>query len=449
MHGRKGRVGSVVLGGFGLALALLMIYTLVFEGTGGCAATGPSVGQVDVAVFFLERDEWRIFARGVAACVDEKRRLGRLVSEEDDAIIVETANHRRRVRFDRHGVRGEGQERDELRELAKSATPPIAVIGSSNTVLTAALARQLEEGGKAKPGGGPILLVPWATSVFLMDLYPGRTLRFCSNNRREAGLLVDSLKVRPGQPGPRQVFLAIDPLDPYSVELGAFFREEIGRAYPRAEFLDLHDGPPSAARPRLSGTFTIPTAIEQRRAKAIWRAVTEGPSGETWVVLPMQLEPVLRMLAILNGASPGRYDAADRPLTVICGDAVGQTTLAALANQLVFPVWSVSTASDHAATQRLEGDIREQAEIVAALLIALDRADNTPTPDALLALLKTPGGDVPPAPFGRPLAFTRSGEREGYEPGEVLNLEPDSPTVFVRDPGRRLEPRPADAGGPP
>jgi hypothetical protein len=449
MHGRKGRVGSVVLGGFGLALALLMIYSLVFEGKGGCSTTDQPVGQVDVAVFFLERDEWRIFARGVAACTDEKRGLGRLVSEEDDAIIVETANHRRKVRFARHGVRGERQERDELRELAKSPTPPIAVIGSSNTVLTAALARQLEEGRNARPGGGPILLVPWATSVFLMDLYPDRTLRFCSNNRREAELLVGCLKARKGRPGPRQVFLAIDPLDPYSVELGEFFRVEIGRAYPRAEFLDLHDGPPSAARPRLSGPSTIPTAIEQRRAKAIWRAVTEGPSGETWVVLPMQLEPALRMLAVLNGASPGRHDAADRPLNVICGDAVGHSTLAALANQLVFPVWSVSTASDHSATHRLEGDIREQAEIVAALLIALDRPDNAPTPDALLSLLRTPGGEGPPAPFGRPLAFTESGEREGYEPGEVLNLQPDSPTVFVDDLGRRLEPRPADAGGPP
>jgi hypothetical protein len=446
MHGRKERVGSILLGGFGLALALLMIYTLVFEGTGGCTTTSEPVGQVDVAVFFLERDEWRIFARGVAACVDEKRGLGRLVSESDDAIIVETAKHRRGVRFVREVVRGEGQERETLRRLAES--PPIAVIGSSNTVLTAALARQLEE-DRTRPGGGPILLVPWATSVFLMDLYPGRTLRFCSNNRREARLLVDCLKDRPGRTGPRQVFLAIDRLDPYSVELGAFFREEIARAYPRAEFLDLLDGPPPAARPRLSGASTIPSASEQRRAKAIWRAVTEGPSGETWVVLPMQLEPTLRMLAVLNGASPGRHDAEDRPLIVVCGDAVGQTTLTALANQLVFPVWSVSTASDHSAKPRLEGDIREQAEIVAALLIALDRPGSAPSPNGLLSVIKTSDSKSSPAPFGRPLTFTRSGEREGYEPGEVLTLRPDSPTVFVHDLAHRLEPRPADGGDPP
>jgi hypothetical protein len=451
MHGRKGRVSSVLLGGFGLGLALLMIYTLVFEGTGGCAPTEASDGQLDVAVFFLERDEWRIFARGVAACVDDKCGLGRLVSEEDDAIIVETPKQRRKVRFGRQAVRGEGQVRGELQRLAELPTPPIAVIGSSNTVLTAALARQLEEHRKkARPVGGcPILLVPWATSVFLMDLYPGRILRFCSNNRREAGLLVDALKSRPGRPGPRRVFLALEPLDPYSVELGEFFREEIGRAFPRAEFLGLQDGTPSAARPRLAGISTIPSAIEQRRAKAIWRAVTEGPGDETWVVLPMQLEPALRMLAVLNGASPGRHDADLRPLIVICGDAVGQTTLAALANQLVFPVWSVSTASDHSATQRLEGDIREQAEIIASLLIALDRPGDAPTPDALLSVLKAPGGDGPPAPFGRPLAFTQSGEREGYEPGEVLTLRPDSPTVFVHDVGRRLEPRPVDSGSPP
>ena len=448
MHGRTGRIGSVVLGGFGLALAVLMIYTLIFEGAGGCAPSARPEGQVDVAVFFLERAEWRIFARGVAACVDPKRGLGRLVSEEDDALLVETANHRRAIRFLWRGVRGEGQERDVLHRLVESPEPPFAVVGSSNTVLTAALARQLEEDKDDRPGGGPLLLVPWATSVFLADLYPGRLLRYCSNNRREAGLLVDCLKARCRGPGPRRAFLAIDRLDPYSVELGRFFREEVGRAYPGAEILDLDDpaGPP---RPLISGSPGLPTAIEQRRAKAIWRGVIDGPVGETWVLLPLQLEPARRMLVALNGASPGRHDAEARPLTVVCGDAVGLTNLAGFANQLVFPVWSVSTAGDHGASHRLEEDIREQAEIVASLLIGLDRPGDAPSPDDLLSALRRVGGGEAPSPFGRPLAFTPAGERDGYEPGEVLLLRPDSPEVFVFCPGKWLDPRPSDAGGTP
>jgi len=449
MQGRTGRLGGIGLGGFGVALGALMFYSLAFEGA-GCSPRPEPAGLVDVPVFFRERSEWRIFARGVSACVDEARGLGQVVYEEDDLLIVETTKNRRPVRFTWQNVRGEWQSRDALHRRLAADRPPVAVIGSSNSVLTAALATQLRAEAGAAPGkpagGGPLLLVPWATSVSLLGIYQGRTFRFCSDNRRAAALLVDCLKARPGATGPSRVVLVVDPLDPYSTDLAGCVRAEAARAFPEARVVDLREG--VSAVPRLSSTTLPPTATEGRRAREIWRELIEGSEGETLVVLPLQQEPARRMIVALNAAAPGRHDARTRPLTVACGDAVGPTTLAGFANQLVFPVWSVSTAGELSASSGVEEDVQDLAEVIAAVLIGLDRPGPPPSPDDLRAGLLRPGG-IPSAPFGRPVAFGDGGERLGHEPGEILALQPDSPRVLAYPAGRWAEPRPIEAGGAP
>jgi hypothetical protein len=443
----KRSVGGIFLGGFGLALALLMVYTLSFEGTGRRGRSRAPAGLIEVPVFFLERSEWRIFARGVAACTDAAHGLGRVLREDDDFLVVETARHRRPVRFTWHGVRGERQAREEVRRVVE-ADRPIAVIGGSNTVTTLALARGLRDvaGGTA---GGPLLLVPWATSVELLGEYPGRTFRFCSNNRRLAGLLVEGLKAQPGRAGPRRVEMVVDRLDPYSVDLAECFRREVAQAFPKAEILDPVDETATSPEPRFSGRGALPTGTDVRHAREIWREVSEDPTGETWIILPIQNDPARRMLLALNGAAPSRHAAEQAPMTVIVGDAVGPTTLAWFANQLAFPVWAASAASNHAAERGLPEDVMEQAETVAALLIALDRPGPTASAEALRDALLHLGDPRPPEPFGRPLAFAPTGERLGFEPGEVFLLRPDKPTVFVYADDRWDDPRPVGPGGAP
>ena len=436
---------GIVLGGFALALGLLMVYTLAFEGPGHRARPRPPAGSIDVPVFFLERSEWRIFARGVAACAEPARGLGRILMEDDDVLVIETARHRRPVRFTWHGVRGERQAREEVRE-AVEADDPVAVIGASNTVTTLALARGLRESGS---GRKPLLLVPWATSVELLGEYPGRTFRFCSNNRRLAALLVDCLRAQPGRPGPGRVEMLVDRLDPYSVDLADGFRREIARAFPGAEVLAPLDETATAPAQRFSGRGPLPTAADQQHAREIWRHVSGDPARETWVVLPLQNDPARRMLLALNATGPGRHEAGRSPLTVVCGDTLGPTTLAWFANQLAFPVWAASAASNHSAERGLPEDVMEQAETVAALLIALDRPGPTPTPDDLRDALLHPEGGRVPAPLGRPLAFAESGERLGFEPGEVFQIRPDSPEVFVFADGHWDSPRPVGPGGTP
>ena len=443
----KRSVGGIFLGGFAVALVLLMVYTLSFEGTGRRGRSRTPAGLIDVPVFFLERSEWRIFARGVAACTDAAHGLGRVVREDDDMLVVETAKHRRAIRFTWHGVRGERQARDEIRRVVE-ADHPIAVIGASNTVTTLALARGLRDvaGG---PASGPVLLVPWATSVELLGEYPGRTFRFCSNNRRLAGLLVEGLKAQPGRAGPRRVEMVVDRLDPYSVDLADCFRREIAQAFPKAEILDPVDETATSPGPRFSGRGPLPTAADVRHARQIWREISDDPKEETWVILPIQNDPARRMLLALNGAAPSRHEAERRPLTVIIGDTVGPTTLAWFANQLAFPVWAASAASNHAAERGLPEDVMEQAETVAALLIALDRPGPPASAEVLRDALLRLGDPKPPEPFGRPLAFARSGERLGFEPGEVFQLRPDAPEVLVYADGRWADPRPVGPGGVP
>ncbi len=444
MDGRTIHVGSIYLGGFGLVLGLAMLYTLVFEGIGGCATTRQPEGQVEVSVLYLERSEWRIFARGAKLCCEGSRPMGRVVAEEDDTLLIETTRGRR-VRFMWRGVRGEGQAREVLHDQVRMANPPIAIIGSSNTVLTSAIAGQLRLDGEGRPGGGPLLLVPWATSVSLLDLYPGRTFRFCANNHHEAAMVVDCLKAQPGAVGPSRVVMVVDPLDPYSIDLAQCFKQEIGRAFPKATIEESDDT--KSVQPRLSGRSGLPSASDQQQAREVWRRVTDGPKGETWVVLPLQNNPARRMLVALNGAAPGRQDPQGHHLTVLCGDAIGETTLSAFIHQLVFPVWSVTTASNPA-EGGLDEDVHEQAEVVAALLIGIDQGDGRPTPDSLRETLLRPV-DKAPSPFGRSLAFMPGGERQGFSSGGTFSLLPESTGVVFRATGRWNEPRPINAPGLP
>ena len=440
----KERVQSIFLGGFGLILGALMLFTLVFEDVGGCAIRREPTGQAEVSVVYPEAREWRIFARGAKLCLEPEHGLGRLLEEKDDSLLIETAQFHRPIRFTWHGIRGESQARELAHTLIGSARPPIAIVGSSNTVLTVALARQLQDD---VPNNGPLLLVPWATSVSLLDLYPGRTFRFCSNNRRAAELLVDCHKAQPSGLTPRHVVVVIDQRDPYSIDLAGCFIREVRRVFPQAEIQELAESVLTFSPPQLSALSALPSADEQDTAKAIWRDLLDGPRGETLVFLPLQSDPARRLITALNGAAPaGRQDPQGRRMTVVSGDALGKISLLGFINQLAFPVWTLTTTSDPSGKAGLEEDVHEQAEVAAALLIGLDTPGNQPTVNALRETLLHPTPE-PPRPFGRPLAFTSEGERSGFEPGGIFCLRPGSDHVEFYPSGRWTEPQVVHPGG--
>ncbi len=454
-----GRVGTGLLGTFGLALAALMAYTLAFEGGQG-PGSGPEVVRdrdtAEVAVFFPDSRDWSHFRRAIAACVG--RGLARPVVEGDEAVVVETARLGRRVRFSWRGIRGLGETREEVDRLASRPRPPVAIVGSSTTVLTVALAEALRDAGSA----GPVLLVPWATALTvdrpgsgrgkarLLDIDRGRTFRFCPDNRQLAESVVGCLLGRDAGRPPGRVFLVVDPHDPYSVDLTDCFRHAIREKAGAVEIVDRADavGVPTVSRP--PGSVPNPSATESSLADEVWTSAEDGPADRTtWVVLPLQGEPTRRLLAGLRRrASWHSADEGDGPLRVVCGDGIGRETLDGPTGDRPFPIWCASTSTARAADHGVSNDTQTLAEIVSAVLLAVERSP-TAGPSAGdirrgLMKLDLPEGDR--AAFGRPLRFGADGERLD-DPGHVLAARPGSAPVeeFRLGPAGRWV---ADRGGP-
>jgi hypothetical protein len=166
---------------------------------------------------------------------------------------------------------------------------------------------------------------------------------------------------------------------------------------------------------------------EAALADEIWSADDDPAKGRpTWVVLPLQGDPTRRMLSALQSRSTWQAPAdVDRPLHVIAGDAIGRETLEALGVQRSFPIWCASASSICPPGLGVTDDTHTMAEIVSAVLLAVDRSPRPePTADDLrdsLSRLDLAASD--PSAFGRPLRFTTDGERKD-DPGLVLATLP-------------------------
>ncbi len=458
------RLGTWLLGVSGLLLAGLMAYTLFFTGWRSDSGFGmgrDAEGEVEsarVAIFLPDRHDWLDFGKAAAAC--SSRQILRVVSERDDALVVESPRTGRRIRFDRHDVRGVGDTRDEVRRLADQKPPPIAVVGSTTTVLTVALAEPLREEADA----GPVLLIPWATAVMvqrsdnaqgearrdpvpLMELDPGRTFRFCPNNRRLADSVVDCLIHHDQGRLPSRIFLVVDPFDPYSDDLADCFRRAIRGRKPDVEIVERADAVdlPSFARPLDASLEPSPTEIGL--ADSIVSSLDPAEGRTTWAVLPLQDQPARRMINALRRRVSGR-SAPDDPnrrggsLRVVCGDGIEREALNRLAGLGGLSIWCASTSSARPTDGGVTDDTQSLAEIASALIWAVDRsASSTPGPTEIRdALRRIDLGADHPSAFGRGLAFEANGERRG-DPERVLEIKADAtrPLEFTRTVGGTWE----------
>ena len=242
---RPGRVTAWLSLAGGVVLAALMVYVLAWGRGGVTTRTAPDDAAV-AAVFFPDRADWDDFRAGARAIVD--RGLARQVADGDDALTLETPRAHRRLRFAWHGVGGVIETREEVRRLVEGAAPPVAVVGSANSVLTAALADALRAAGAGAGGRpGPVLLIPWASAILvddprggtrpvpLLGIDPGRTFRFCANNDRLADLVVGCLSAQESQSPPGRAFLVVDRDDSFSTDLADAFARSIARAAPGAQ----------------------------------------------------------------------------------------------------------------------------------------------------------------------------------------------------------------------
>jgi len=432
--------GTAMLVAGALLLSGLLVYALLFVDGGASSNPAGKAGHsgpiAEVAVFFPGPDDWADFRRGIALAASKG--LGRVVGEADDVVIVETPRHRRSVRFTWEDAGGVAETRRRLSALLDGPRPPSAVVGSSNTVLTVALAEALAAAAPRDGVEPPVLLVPWATAVEverpdrpgairLLDVSPGRIFRFGSNNQQEADLVTRWLADWPGADPPGKAILVVDRTDPYSRDLAACFRRSIEAVAPGLPIEEWADDLSTAAA---AGPPDAPGPTERRGAVAAWSAVREAPPGRsTWLVLPLQDNPTRRWLLALRDANQGVGDRHGGGLAVLCGDGIGAEELAGLGGSLPFPVVAASSESLPAPGGG-PGPAQIPAEIAAALLDRLDRPPPA-TSVATGALLQYAVGRGDPAAFGRSLAFDSTGERLGDGLGHVLAVEPGRPGVVA------------------
>ncbi len=435
------RLGTGFLGVAGLLVVSLMGYTLFFTGEQTSGRRGGVLPGVEsaarVAIFLPNRSDWTDFHEAAAAC--ERRNLIRLGPDHDGTFVVESVGSGRRIQFERHDVRGISDTRDDVRRLKNTGSVPIAVVGSTTSVLTVAIAESL----RAEGDHGPILAIPWATSVQVQrlvggseasrrDLVPlieidsGRTFRFCPNNHQLADSVVDCLVARDDGRLPGRVFLVVDPFDPYSDDLATCFRQAIRARKPDVEIVERADAVdlPTFARPL--DASPEPSSTEIDLADAIVSSQETGDLRPTWVVLPLQDQPARHMIAALRRRSawPSSTVKGRGPLRVVCGDAIERQALHDLAGQGGLSIWCASTSSTG---PLVSDDTQALAEIVSALVWAVDHAPApTITPDQVRDAWRSidlPAHDA--ASLGRALAFEPNGERRG-DPGRVLAIQPDA-----------------------
>src|SRR5262249_20721170 len=102
----------------------------------------------------------------------------------------------RRLIFRWYKLTGEVGSRDWIEALGNRSRPPLAVSGGSSSDRARELAQALPE-QKARISSPPLFLITTATadrSAFnepLMDIYQGRTWRYCFTNRQMAEAVAD------------------------------------------------------------------------------------------------------------------------------------------------------------------------------------------------------------------------------------------------------------------
>ena len=457
------RAGTGLLLAGGLGLAVLMVSLLVGNGSsepaGSSADNRQADPNVDEVAVFLERGDWDDFRRGIEAVVRERR--ARLIESRDEAIVLETPIRRRRVRFSWTKTRGQIEARAEVRRRAELSKPPLAIVGASNTAITAALAEGLRD-AKATVGDkhlSPALLIPLATAVEvgspivlmktadarvkLLNIHAGRTFRFCLDNRRLAESAVRCLFAREPERPPKRVSLVVDLHDPCSRDLALCFRAAVS-GLPKTiapEVVETplrEEGPPAIDDvPRGDGIDT-PGPSERALAEKLCRESIEVPEHATaWVVLTLQRDPLLTMLRALSNQAWYHFSVNGETarLRVLAGDGIGLDILRdqARGQNLPFPFWLVSSGLGRATVGNPDDLTQTPCEIVSAVIFCIDRAGDQTSADLVAALRALNLPSDSPSSMGRPISFDSSGERLGSL-GLVLEAQPgnDAPIVSYR-----------------
>ena len=267
------------------------------------------------------------------------------------SLRVEGCPHRLRIRW--YKLTSDANNEQWVEELARRDPPPLALVGGGSSDR----ARDLAEALKAQTswhGKAPLLMLMTATAdvlyvgpehnqpVELMNIYPGRTFRFCFTNRQMAEAVRELVWSHPflrpvgapaaGLPGiatigaepwaglglfvaeaaPRPIVRILEwEDDPYSLDLSDQFRTALHDHGDRADTV--------VFRLEYSvGDYYLPNRPEAERLALITDQMTEAGPRRQLLVLPAVEKPARR---VLRGLSTAIHKEV-RNLVAVTGDSI-------------------------------------------------------------------------------------------------------------------------------
>jgi hypothetical protein len=276
-------------------------------------------------------------------------------------IVVSREGYTGKLRIRWYKIRSDVTARDWIEALSERDPPPIAIVGGGSTDRAVDLAQALQNQEQWK-GERPLLLITTATADKiataedppgalpqrrLIDLYPGRSFRFCFTNRQMAEAVLDFVWDQPdlrplmlanlapwsvastvwaglpGNGGSRafrpQVLSVLWDDDPYSTDLHRQFTEatrDLMGGPDRVTFSQWHI-------PYSVGGFLRANLYEARTAESLVRLIREVPEQRMLLVLPAVTQPARRMLRAIAQASP----LTAQRLVVVTGDGIPINTM--------------------------------------------------------------------------------------------------------------------------
>jgi hypothetical protein len=248
---------------------------------------------------------------------------------------------------------------DWVKRLAHRGAPPLAFIGGGTSDRAVELARALSEAQTTWSGPAPLLFITTATAngvgdaglsqQSLMDLYPGRSFRFCFTNEQMAKAVVDFVWSQPnlrpiGHPAPILSGLgaaAAGPLtaalvalrsseqppvcyalswddDPYSTDLASQFHAAFHQPFLPPVLIEQQWSIPFSV-----GEFDRPNAVEAQTVDRLLEQLKSVPFERRVLVLPAGAAQSRRILQALAEALPN----VRRKVVAVGGDSINVNTV--------------------------------------------------------------------------------------------------------------------------
>ncbi len=250
-----------------------------------------------------------------------------------------------------------------VNRLAARESPPLAFIGGGTSDRAAALARALADEQSVWHGTAPLLLLTTATAngvgdanstgpdqKSLMELYPGRSFRFCFTNEQMAKAVVDFLWSQPnlrptGYPIPDLAAVGLGATDPFAA--AALLDAQAEANPPIAYALSWEDDPYSSdlanqfhaafhqphlprvlLKDRIGIPFSVgdvyrPNAWEAQAADRLLQELRAAPLERRVLVLPAGAAQARRVLRAMTGAMP----FVGRNVVAVSGDSISLNTV--------------------------------------------------------------------------------------------------------------------------